>query len=478
MPSLRGRLLLSLSIVLGCGGGGDGPGTAESSPDPRHNVLVIDDGFDITVPVFKGRFVAGYSIICQHSARVLQQDDLDGGLPQPVTDGGSLPVPDDGGAPDTDGGLASRKADLIAALKVRDTSCHLEQGLVPKPDPLASIDKYRERWNATILASKYASSTFTPAEIDEIKAAMDNLGDARFHGTATAGLVAHDNPSARLVLVEERLGSAESAEMGFNCFKQQDIDDNVALFSDPEVRQAYIDQPSSQLEDDIMAVGAQHHVGVVNESFGAFSRQRLEQLQMSKGCTPVDLKPYFTLIGDLDAARTMAHPDPSALVVKSAGNDHSQLDGPADNPMCNMDGSPRLVVAAYDNQGQLTDFTNFGKCVDTSAPGSQIIAPIPGNWYLPLSGTSFSAPLTARLISLNPQPIPYSADQARAQVLAMRDDSGRIPISRFPKDVLYDPQMQANMWALRLAEPAAFERPLINVRKLREFERLLRLGKR
>jgi subtilisin family serine protease len=476
MIPLRARLALSLSIVLGCGGGG-GPSPVESSPDPRHNVLVIDDGFDVTVPVFNGRFVAGYSITCQHSAMFPQQDDFDGGVPQPVTDGG-LPAVPDGGSPEVDGGLADRKAQLIAALKVRDTSCHLESGLVPKPDPLASIAKYRDRWNRAILANKYASSAFSAAELDEIKKAMENLGDARFHGTATSGLVAHDNPAARLVLVEELLGSAESAEMGFSCFQQQEIDDNVAIFSDPEVRQAYIDQPPSQLEDDILTLGARHHIGVVNESFGAFSRQRLEQLQMSKGCVPVDLKPYFTLLGDLEAARTMAHPDLDALVVKSAGNDHSELDGPEDHPMCNMDGSPRLVVAAYDQQGQLTSFTNYGKCIDTSAPGSQIIAPIPGNWYLPLSGTSFSAPLTARLVSLNAEPVPYNANQARALVLSMRDSSGRIPLSRFPRDVLYDPAMESNTWALRLAEPAALERPLINVRKLRAFERLLRLGKR
>jgi hypothetical protein len=474
MTRLPARLLLPLSVLLGCGGGGGGAGTVESSPDPRHNVLVIDDGFDVSVPVFNGKFAAGYSIVCEHSAPAPQQDDSDAGGAEPVTDGGVLPTPDGGFGPD--GGLADRKAALIAALNTRDTSCHLEPGLVPKPDPLASIARFRDRWNQTIMASRYASTAFSQAEIDEIKKAMENLKDARFHGTATAGLIAHDNGAVRLVLVEERLGSAEMAEEGFNCFKQQDIDDNVALFSDPDVRQAYIDRPLSQLEDDILVVGTRHRIGVVNESFGAFSRQRLEQLQMSKGCAPVDLRQYFTMLAELDAAHTMAHPDLDALVVKSAGNDHSELDGPQDHPMCNMDGSIRLIVGAYDNMGQPTSFTNYGQCVDTTAPGSQIIAPIPGNWYLPLSGTSFSAPLTVRLTSLNPQPAPYDAAQARALVLAMRDSSGRIPLSRFPREVLYDPQMEANKWALRLAEPAPLEPPLVNLRKLREFQRLLRLG--
>jgi hypothetical protein len=37
--------------------------------------------------------------------------------------------------------------------------------------------------------------------------------------------------------------------------------------------------------------------------------------------------------------------------------------------------------------------------------------------------------------------------------------------------------MEASTWALRQAEPAAVERPLINLRKLRGFERLLKLGR-
>jgi hypothetical protein len=468
MAPLRPLALLPVLIALGCGPGD--AGLVESSPDPRHNVLVIDDGFDLSVAALRGRVAAGYSIVCPHVAPVPEQAGEDGAAPQPVPDGGVPAGPD--------GGLQERKMSLLAALRLRDSSCHLEPGLEAKPDPLAAVGRLRERWNRAILASRHASTVLSPAELQEMMKALEGLGDTRFHGTATAGLVAHDNQAVRLVLVEERLGSADMAEQGFTCFQQQEIDDNVALFTDPEVRQAYIDQPRSQLDDDFMALASRHHLGVVNESFGAFSRQRLEQLQMSKNCPPVELRHYFGLIGQLDAARTMAHPGLDALLVKSAGNDHSQLDGPEDHPMCNMDGSPRLIVGAYDDQGQPTTFTNFGHCIDAVAPGFEIIAPIPGGWYLPLSGTSFSAPLTVRLISVNPDPVPYNPVAARALVLSMRDPAGRIPLSRFPRDVLYDPEMKANQWALRLAGPTPVEPTLINLRKLRDFQRLLRLGRR
>jgi subtilisin family serine protease len=164
-------------------------------------------------------------------------------------------------------------------------------------------------------------------------------------------------------------------------------------------------------------------------------------------------------------------------VVKSAGNDHSQLDGPADHPMCNMPSNPRLVVGAYDSLGQLTTFTNFGACIDVVGPGSRIIAPIPGNWYLPLSGTSFSAPLTARLISVNPEPVPYTTTAARALVISMRDASHRIPLHRYPRELLYDPDKESSRWALRVREPEAVAQEPISVRKLIDFRRLLRLGR-
>jgi hypothetical protein len=470
-PTAITSSLLTVLLVLltsGCGGGEGAP--PESSPDPRRNVLVIDDGFDLANPVFNGRVAAGYSIVCAHSAA--QVDQPDGGPPAPIDDGG--PPAGDGGAVEADAGFADRKAQLLASLRVRDTSCHLEPGLEAKPDPLASIARFRDRWNKAILGNRYASTVFTQAEIDEIKKAQEGLGDARFHGTATAGTIAYKNPNVRLVLVEERLGSAEKVEEQFTCYQQAGIDDQVALFTDPEVRQAYIDQPTSSLDDDFQTLATRHHLGLVNESFGSFSRQRLEELQASKGCTPVDLRRYFAMIAELDAARTMAHPSNGALLVKSAGNDHSQLDGPEDQPMCNMDGTPRLIVGAYDDLGSPASFTNFGRCIDVMAPGYRIITPIPGNWYLPLSGTSFSAPLTVRLVSINPEPVPYTPTEARAVVLSMRDASGRIPLSRFPRELLYDPDHAANQWALRLAEPTPVEPRLINLRKLRQFDRLLR----
>jgi subtilisin family serine protease len=464
--------LLLVTAVSACGGAGTASGPVESSADSRRNVLVIDDGFDPTMPEFTGRVAAYYSISCDHARRLAEVTD--GATPLPVVeDAGSS---EDGGTTG-DGGLTieQRKQLLLMSLQVRDSSCHLVPGVQPKPDPLAPVELYRGRWNSAIHASQFASKVFSTSELAEIQQALKDLEMARFHGTATAGLIAHANPNVRLVLVEELLGSSSSIMDSFTCFQQQEIDANVTLFSDPEVQQAYIDRPSSSLDDDFRDLQARHHIGVVNESFGTLSRQALEELQLEKGCAAVDLRQYFTVMTGLDSMHAAAHPDPDALLVKSAGNDGDQIDSGADQSMCTTAGPPRLYVGAYDNRGTQAKFTNFGRCVDLFAPGVDIIVPIPGGWYLPLSGTSFSAPLTARLISLNPQPVPFGTAAARDLVLSMRDSSQRVPIQRFPRDLLYDPQHAVDQYALTSTTPVLAEPRLINVRKLRALQDRLRL---
>src|SRR5947207_3409562 len=124
-----GPLGLLIVVAAGCGGGG-GAGPVESSVDPRHNVLVIDDGFDPTTSEFAGRVAAYYSISCEPAAALEPVDDA--GVPTPVpVDGGA----DDGGADDGGAGsptLEERRRSLVMALQVRDTRCHLVPGVDPK----------------------------------------------------------------------------------------------------------------------------------------------------------------------------------------------------------------------------------------------------------------------------------------------------------------------------------------------------------
>lgn len=58
-----------------------------------------------------------------------------------------------------------------------------------------------------------------------------------------------------------------------------------------------------------------------------------------------------------------------------------------------------VTVAASNIKDTKASFSNFGKCVDVYAPGVNILAAYPNNAYATLSGTSFSSPVTAGVLS-------------------------------------------------------------------------------
>jgi hypothetical protein len=446
--NVRNTLLaLGLGGVLGCH---HGPVT--SSSKAQQNVLVIDDGIDPSVEALGDRVAGQYSIMC-------------------------TPPPDNNTPPPTTFDEAKRRA--LDWLRMRDERCHVIAGIAAKSDPLADIAKYRHRWNQMVQTSHFGNAFFTEAEFDEITSALNNeLPMAHYHGTATSSVIAYDNPDVRLVLVEEPLGNATSFMQSFTCIQQQDIDRSVALWNDPDVHQAIIDQPTSTLDEDLNAVVLQHHVGVINESFGPFTRQTLEMLQAMKGCAPVDLKTYFALQSELTRERNQAHPPADTLMVKSAGNDHSEIDVPADSVLCGSAAGPRLLVGAYDQRQQLAQFTNFGECVDAFAPGVDVIGTLPAGWLMPVSGTSFSAPLVARLVSLDDAT--FATQGAHDRVLGEIDGERRVPMARFPRSIFYDPYDGTGSQSLR-ANSAFVEGatpPLrISERRLRELLALLQLGR-
>jgi subtilase family protein len=439
--------VLGLSCVIGCH---HGPVT--SSSKAQQNVLVVDDGIDPSVEALRDRVAGQYSIMC-------------------------TPTPADNTPPPSTFDEAKSRA--LDSLRMRDERCHVIAGIAAKSDPLADIAKYRDRWNQMVQNSQFGDVQFTLAEFDEITSALQNeLPDAHYHGTATSSVIAYDNPDVRLVLVEEPLGNATSIMQNFNCIQQQDIDRSVALWNDPDVHQAIIDRPTSTVDEEMNGVILQHHVGVANESFGPVTRQTLEMLQAMKGCATVDLKPYFALQSELMHERGQAHPLAATLTVKSAGNDHSEIDAPADSVLCGSAAAPRLLMGAYDLSQQLAQFTNFGGCVDAFAPGVNVIGTLPAGWLMPVNGTSFSAPLVARLVSLDGAM--FTTDGARDRVLGEIDDQRRVPMARFPRSIFYDPDgvLGPHSFSAKSAVVEGATPPLrISERQLRDLLALLRLGR-
>jgi hypothetical protein len=290
-----------------------------------------------------------------------------------------------------------------------------------------------------------------------------------YHGTATAGLIAEDNPDVALVLVSRPLGTSASSEQKPPCITQDDIDQTVTLLRDPEVRAAYVGRPISSADRDLYQAMRQHGVQILNESFGRPSRFVLESALAVSGCRDVSLADFFAVTEELDAAQRQAHMPPSVLVVKSAGNDDARLTGPSDSLECHAGDQGYLLVGSYGLEHQRSAFSNFGPCVDAYAPGELIIAPLPGDWLYPLSGTSLAAPLVSRWLAMN-APAPFDLASARAALLALREPSGNLPLAQFPAKWIYDPRAHVRpVFAQKspaLALPAPLRDPWFDRRKL------------
>ena len=426
----RARWCLVSLVFLGLAPGGcgdDGPRFVPASANPGQNLMVIDEGFDLTAAEFSGKLVAAYTFACNTS----------GGGPSDAEGGGPLGI--DGIA---SGSFDQQKQEIVSALGARDDSCHLLPGISHKSDPLASVARFRTRWNAAVKNNQPLGAAFTASEQQVLFPAVNQaLSTFPFHGTATAGTAAHENDAVRLVLVERPLGDESTVTATYTCVAQADLDRFAALYGDPDVVAAAVNQPQSTLDADLDRAIATHAVGLVNESFGSPARLFLEQLQAMYSCPPTDFTGYFVTLGNLDQAQRRAAPGAPTppLTVQAAGNDGAQIDSVADSLDCDLGDPVNLSVGSLALDGTVSTFSNRGACVDLYAPGESIVTPVAGGWYFPVDGTSFAGPLTARTLSLTAT-TPYDATTARQQLLAQyAGNSEAIPPSAFPADLFYQP---------------------------------------
>ena len=413
-----------------CACGDDGPHFVAPSANRGQNLMVIDEGMDLGAAEFAGKLVAAYTFDC--AAGSSNGDD-----------GGPLGI--DGLS---SGALADQKQQILSELAKRDDSCRLRSGISSKSDPLASVARFRARWNAAMRNNEPVSQAFSAAEWQVLMPALEQaLSDFPFHGTATAGTAAHDNDSVRLVMVERPLGDASSVVSTYTCVAQADLDRFAALYGDPDVVAAYANQPTSTLDADVNAAMAAHAVGLVNESYGSSTRAFYEQLQAMANCGTTDFTGYFNALGNLELAQRRAVQGSGAaalpLTVKAAGNDGAQIDSITDAVDCDLGDPLNLSVGSLALDGTVSTFSNYGACVDLYAPGEAVITPVAGGWYFAVDGTSFSSPLTARTLSLAAT-APFDPAQARQQLLAQNaGNAEQIPPAAFPGDFFYQPVSSA-----------------------------------
>ena len=412
------------SVGSGCGGGSPAVNKiVPQSTSQQQNVMVIDEGIDLSASDLQGRVAAAYTETCV-------DDSSDAGTAGPggVVDGGPA--------------FDALKQMYLAALSQPDDSCHLTTGISAKADPLAGIAKFKSRWNAMVLANQTPSDVFNASEQKMLMAPITNefFSSFSYHGTATSTTVAHENASVRLVLVERQLGSESSLQTNFPCIAQADIDQTVDLLSDPQIYAASVNQPA-QIDSELAAAQTMYDVGIVNESFGAASRQTLEMLQLQAKCpTPIDLSAYFALIDKMTNDHNATITGPVVLTVQAAGNDGVEIDSGSDSLSCDLGDPKSLLVGAYNPTSLARNgFSNFGACVNVYAPGQGIVVEYAGGWVTWSSGTSFAAPLTARYVSMTATS-PFDPTAARTAVVANIDPASLfLPVGLFPSDFFYLP---------------------------------------
>jgi hypothetical protein len=428
MMASRAALVVFLvggaSVGIGCGGGST-PVTVNKivpkSASQQQNVMVIDEGIDLSASDLQGRVAAAYTETCV-------DDSSDAGLAGP------------GGAVDAGPAFDSLKQMFLAALSHPDNSCHLTSGISAKHDPLASIAQYKSRWNAMVRANQTPPEAFNSTEIMKLMNPINTeFGSFGYHGTATATTVAHENENVRLVLVERELGSEASLHTDFPCIVQADINQLVDLLNDPQIYAAFVNQPAA-IDSELATAQSMYDVGIVNESFGAASRDALETLQKTYCPVPVDLSAYFALLDKATNDHNATINGPALLTVVAAGNDGSRIDSGRDSLSCDLGDLKALLVGAY-NPGTLAQnmFSNYGACVDVFAPGQAIVVEYAGGWLTWASGTSFAAPLTARYASMTATS-PFDPAAERAAVVAKADPTSHsLPVGLFPSDFFYVP---------------------------------------
>lgn len=137
---------------------------------------------------------------------------------------------------------------------------------------------------------------------------------------------------------------------------------------------------------------ADQHAKVVNNSWGGTNRSQVGQ----------DIVEYANA--------------KNCVVVAASGNNYSFQD------FYPSSYDHVLSVAAVDEGGRITGFSNYNTHVDISAPGNNVLSTVPSQNYSMMSGTSMASPTAAGAIALVRQKFPdLTADQAQERLRATCD---------------------------------------------------------
>lgn len=378
-------------------------------------VMVIDSEFDLNMGIYKEQVIGTYTWSCSEDNNA---------------DEDRLPT------------LDEMKKELINEYSMPASKCSLKEGIASQvPEGYSAIENLKDVWNKSFFA-KDLSPIASDYEVVTGILMQSSLGMS-WHGTSTAGLIAYKNPNVKLVLVQlESLVSADQANASAAdepCPLER-LQLLAQAHQDPEVARAFIEQADG--EGSLVDLAKKTGVQIVNMSFGTGSRASLEKKLSSTCQGPVDLRNYFEIMGDLERKRA-SHARPSQdpylkkiLTIQAAGNDGDQVDSFADGWECHDLEDVRILVGSLDAKSEKAAFSNYGKCVDFYTLGQDMIVPTFGGFYLTESGTSFSAPLVVRYLSMN-----ISSTTSPANMIALLKENanadGNLSPTIYPAEISF-----------------------------------------
>lgn len=302
-----------------------------------HTVMVVDSGFDTSLEVFKGKIEATYTLKCE------------------------------------------------------GVSCNVLDGFEPDTLQDSSILPLKDKWNQAIKTRDY--SQLSIEELQKIESVLESS-----HGTATASIIAYKNPNVRLVLVKN-IGEIFIPE---DCRDDQNREKYKSYLNFIKNNWEVNSKLEHAQEKAIYQLAVKHQVDLINKSYGNIGPDQYVRTLFGtlQGCP--ELAELIIASSRLQAEQKHnmgIYKNSPFLTLQSAGNERTRIDSYNDTPQCAVKGDNHLYVGAYDAFNKVSNFSNYGACVDFYILGTKVITASPGGFLMPLDGTSYSSPLAVRLIT-------------------------------------------------------------------------------
>lgn len=398
-----------------------GKGVAENPVGIKaHTVAVIDDGFDVTHPVFKDKIVGEYTIQCD-------QESYD--IKQPST-------------------FDALKAAMIEQVKEKKSNCRLEESI--QFDVIKDVEpftRYKDTWNDGILSKTGVKLQKNILE-DIHKAISGKVSGKHVHGTNVAGVIAYKNANTRFVFLQMKLLGAGEKPPVTNCPKQENIDLLTRVYEDPDYIDAHSKAPLNQLDENLRKIEEKYKITLVNMSLGRLTRAELEKNIRDNCGENINYSRLYAAEGNLKKKRAewLAVNRPSPLqgyqvTVQAAGNSNAKIDDPSDTYDCGGKEHGHIFIGSYGLNKNKSNFSNYGDCVDYYLLGEKVIVAAPGGFLNVVDGTSFSAPLLTRYLALNTKAGSQFTEAIR--LLNNNSDSrGYLSSKSYPSEIAFENKME------------------------------------